>query len=155
MFYFVLFFPFTLTFFLHNCDLEYAVACHSDFPVRIEGFIPPATEMVVNWLLLAVNHYLNCLLWVYHLTKGLVLFLGSSRVMSNQQWNIETQSPGSKICEGLSQLQSSFRVSYILVITVSQPHFSLYPVLPTFLTLQVLIPRALLINFLHDTLSQG
>lgn len=42
------FFSFTLTFSLHTCDLEYAVACHSDFPVRIEGFIPLATEMVVS-----------------------------------------------------------------------------------------------------------
>ena len=63
--------------------------------------------------------------------------------MSDQQWNIKSQSTCSRTFEGLSRLQSPLQgQQYSCDRQITAP-FLLHPILPPFLRLQMLIPRSL------------
>lgn len=104
---FIFSFFFTLTFFSHIYDFEYAMVCLSDFLISIERFIPPAAGMAVSWPLSAVSSCLNCLSSCSISPKVMCFSWGNSHTRSNQQWDIQPQSPYSKTFEGLPQLQNS------------------------------------------------
>ena len=152
-------FFFVLTFFSYIYDFEHAMVCHSDFPSVLKDFFPSCWNGC-QLTTLSSQSLFKLPQRLFHLAKGhvakVMCFPGATHIQS--LLNNGTQSLRALPPKPL-RVYPSFKtpciVSCVLLVTVSQPHFSLYPVLLPSPTPQRFIPRALLIKLLHDTLPQG